>query len=148
MILEAMEQDVGTSSLLGSTAPLDWSDLCSFEGVVKHKVDLKNEHAQIVGNIAFKTQLLWQEYVPPKASSKLDKKSRLRIVIKEATFKKDADTFGKQDPFISFKYQGVDLKTDVKDDAGKRASWDETFLLPNILTEYRNGNEITFEAYD
>jgi len=43
----------------------------------------------------------------------------MRVIIKEASFKKDADMFGKQDPFIQFKYQGAELKTDVKDNAGK-----------------------------
>ena len=40
------------------------------------------------------------------------------------------------------------MKTDVKDNAGKKASWDETFQLPNILMEYRNGSSFTFEAHD
>lgn len=40
------------------------------------------------------------------------------------------------------------MKTDVKDDAGKQAKWDETFQLPNILTEYRDVVSLVFEAYD
>jgi Ca2+-dependent lipid-binding protein len=51
----------------------------------------------------------------------------MRIIIKSATFLKDADTFGKQDPYIKFKYEDKELKTDVKDDAGLAAEWNETF---------------------
>ena len=51
----------------------------------------------------------------------------MKIIIKEASFLKDADTFGKQDPYIKFKYENKEYQTDVKDDAGKQARWDETF---------------------
>ena len=72
----------------------------------------------------------------------------MHVVIKEATFLKDADTFGKQDPFIQFKYRDFDLQTDVKDDAGKQAKWDELFQLTQIFEEYKKDSAITFEAYD
>ena len=49
------------------------------------------------------------------------------IIIKSATFLKDADLVGKQDPYIKFKYEDKYLQTDVKDDAGKAAEWNETF---------------------
>jgi hypothetical protein len=39
--------------------------------------------------------LEWVEYIPPKPSDLLDKKSMLRIVIKSAVFLKDADLIGK-----------------------------------------------------
>ena len=106
---------------------------------MKHDVEILDKKGKKAGNIVFKTRFLWVEYKAPQASSKLDKKSQMRVIIKEASFKKDADMFGKQDPFIQFKYQGAELKTDVKDNAGKQASWDETFQLPNILTELKNG---------
>ena len=64
--------------------------------------DVYDEKGHRVGNIIMKTQLRWNEYVPPTPSEKLDKKSRLRVIIKEAHFKKHADTFGKQDPYIKF----------------------------------------------
>lgn len=50
-----------------------------------------------------------------------------------AEFLKDeGDALGKQDPFLSFKYEGKQLKTLVKDDAGKKASFDDVFLLDNV----------------
>ena len=55
---------------------------------------------------------------------------------------------GKQDPYIKFMYQNQALQTDVKDDAGKSARWDETFELPNIMSQIRDGNDIVFEAFD
>ena len=58
----------------------------------------------------------------------------MKIIIKEASFLKDADTFGKQDPYIKFKYENKAYQTDVKDDAGKQARWDETFQFPNIMS--------------
>lgn len=71
--------------------------------------------------------LEWVEYIPPKPSNLLDKKSMLRIVIKSAVFLKDADLIGKQDPYIKFKYEDKSLQTDVKDNAGLNATWDEVF---------------------
>ena len=40
------------------------------------------------------------------------------------------------------------MTTDVKDGAGKSAKWDETFQLPNIMKQIRDGGALTFEAYD
>jgi len=78
----------------------------------------------------------------------LDKKSLLKIIIKEATFLKDSDMFGKQDPYIKFKYNNLELQTTVKDEAGKKAKWDETFMLPNVYTNVKNRQTLQFEAFD
>lgn len=101
--------------------------LTNNEGLVKHNMDIFDSKNQKAGNIRFSTLLHWVSYVPPPTNELLDKRSLLRVVIKSATFLKDMDTFGKQDPYISFKYDGKDLKTDVKDDAGLNAEWNETF---------------------
>ena len=95
-----MEKDVASSDLLGMAHAIPWAELCDYEGLLKHDVDVFNTSGKKCGNIVLKTQLKWAEYVPPTPSEKLDKKSYLRVIIKEAHFKKDADTFGKQDPFI------------------------------------------------
>lgn len=104
LVLDAMEKDLASSDFLGSTKPIKWSYICSFDGAVRHDVEIANAKGQKVGNVVFKTQFLWEDYKIPEASSKLDKKSMLRVIVKSASFKKDADTFGKQDPFIQFKY--------------------------------------------
>ena len=62
---------------------------------MKHDVDVFDKKGKKAGNVVFKTEFKWQEYIPPQPSSKLDKKSLLRIIIKEAQFMKDADMFGK-----------------------------------------------------
>jgi len=41
----------------------------------------------------------------------------------EANFVKDMDAFGKQDPYIQFRYDDRDLKTRVHEDAGLKASF-------------------------
>lgn len=135
-----MEMDTVSSDLLGQANPIDWADLCNFIGPVKHKVDLFDAKHQVIGNLIFKSKFIWQDYVPPAPSERLDKKSRLRVIIKEAHFARDADMIGKQDPYIKFTYQGQDLQTDVKDDGGKSVKWDETFELPNVLSQIRDGN--------
>lgn len=40
--------------------------------------------------------------------------------------------FGKQDPYITFKFGDKLLKTDVQDDAGLLAIFNEKFCVPNI----------------
>jgi hypothetical protein len=62
----------------------------------------------------------------------LNKKSRLVLKIVDATFLEDADLFGKQDPFIKWKYGRSFFQTTVKHDAGKYAKWDEVFYLIGI----------------
>jgi len=61
--------------------------------------------------------------------------ARIELTIKSAKFYEDADAWGKQDPFIQFKYMGKLNKTSVKDDAGKKAKWNEKFILENIQGE-------------
>lgn len=56
----------------------------------------------------------------------------LVLTIIEATYLKDADMFGKQDPLIKFKHHGREFKTTVKDDAGKHAVWNEKFNLEDM----------------
>lgn len=146
--IAAMEKDVASADLLGMAHAIPWSDLCDYEGVMKHDLDLFNDKGQKCGNVVLKTQFKWVEYTAPQPYERLDKKSFLRVIIKEAQFKKDADTFGKQDPFIKFTFQKHELQTDVKDDAGKNAKWDETFQLPNIMAQIRDGGSLKFEAYD
>lgn len=51
------------------------------------------------------------------------------MTVVDASFLKDADFIGKQDPFVAFKYRGMEIKTTVKDDAGKYAKWNEKFEL-------------------
>ena len=65
-----------------------------------------------------------------------------------AKFLKDADVWGKQDPFVQFRYNGKMLKTSVKAGAGKEATWNEEFTLDNIGREIAAGGKLRLEALD
>ena len=124
--LEAWEKDLASSDFLGKIKPISLKELTDFTGLKRHDVPIFDKKEQ-TGSIRFSTMLEWVEYIPPKPSDLLDKKSMLRIVIKSAVFLKDADLIGKQDPYIKFKYEDKSLQTDVKDNAGLNATWDEVF---------------------
>ena len=57
---------------------------------------------------------------------------QLIVKIVEAKFLKDADIFGKQDPFMKVFHDGREFRTTTKDDAGKHAIWNESFTLEDI----------------
>ena len=73
---------------------------------------------------------------------------KLRLLIGEAKFLKDADTFGKQDPFMQFKYDGKEIRTTVKDDAGKHAIFNEEFILENMEKAVKGNQSLVLESFD
>ena len=110
-------------------------------------MDLLDKKQKKVGSIVFETQYIWKEPPDPaeeeqaegapvikrdKTLFPLNKKCTVVVTIVEATFLKDADVFGKQDPFIRFTYAGGTLQTSVAEDAGKHAVWNEKFTLANV----------------
>ena len=113
-------------------------------------MDLLDKKQKKVGSIVFETQYIWKEPPDPaeedeegqaegapvikrdKTLFPLNKKCTVVVTIVEATFLKDADVFGKQDPFIRFTYAGNPLQTTVAEDAGKHAVWKEKFTLANV----------------
>lgn len=72
----------------------------------------------------------------------------LEVIIVSARFYKDADMVGKQDPYISFMYNGKKVRTDTKDDAGKNAEWNEKFCLTQVQHQVQSGKRFVLEAYD
>ena len=80
------------------------------------------------GYLVFESKFVFQEPDPP-ANPKLNIFCMLEVTIVKAKFYKDADAVGKQDPYISFMYNGKKVRTDTKDDAGKNADWNEKFCL-------------------
>ena len=58
----------------------------------------------------------------------------IKIYVIDASFLKDGDTFGKQDPYVQFNFGDKTLETDVIDDGGLYAKFDTTFLLPGVNT--------------
>ena len=53
----------------------------------------------------------------------------LTVKILEADLKRDTETFSKMDPFCKMTYNGKLFKTVVKDGAGKKPKWNQTFQL-------------------
>ena len=63
----------------------------------------------------------------------MNKKTFLKLTILNAKFEIDVDEdklfLGKQDPFFKFKYLSNWFQTEVKDEAGRNAEWNESFIL-------------------
>lgn len=83
------------------------------------------------GHVVFESKFIFQE-PDPDPNPKLNQFCMLEMVIVKASFLKDADMVGKQDPYISFMYNGKKVRTDTKDDAGKNADWNEKFCLTQV----------------
>ena len=93
--LEAMEKDVGSSDFLGSNVPLPLKELCDWEGLYKHDKELLDEKKKVIGRIKFSTEFKWEEYVQKPPTENLNEKTMIKIIIDEARFLKDGETFGK-----------------------------------------------------
>lgn len=74
----------------------------------------------------------------------------LQISIKEATFLKDSDLIGKQDPYIQFTYDEEEFKTDIQDDAGLHAKFTDVFVLENIQNQIKEdvAAQLVMKAFD
>ena len=70
----------------------------------------------------------------------------LKITIEDAKFLKDGDTFGKQDPYVQFKFGERTLETDVIDNGGLYAKFDAIFLVPDVVT--LKDQSIVFKTFD
>jgi len=131
--LKAYDKDVGSSDFLGAANPISFCLLVhdDKENIQKDfTCDLFNQ-CKKVGQVKFTTRFVWRDPDPPP-NPKLNPNCQLRLTIKKAEFLKDADVVGKQDPYIKFKYHGREVQTEVKDGAGKKAEWNEKFLLTNV----------------
>ena len=76
----------------------------------------------------------------------INKNCKIELKMKEAEFLSAGSFFDKQDPFLQFNYGGRVYKTQVHDDAGKHAIFNETFVLEDV-SEYLKKN-LVIEAYD
>jgi len=72
----------------------------------------------------------------------------IKLTIDSADFLKDADTFGKQDPFIKVICAGIEYKTKTVQEGGKNVVFDETFELTNVAQEIENNGKLVLNAYD
>jgi len=74
--------------------------------------------------------------------SELNINCKLKITLEKATFLKDADFMGKQDPFVKIVCAGVTYKTKVIEEGGKNPVWNETFEMTKIIDEVNKGNKL------
>ena len=109
-------------------------------------LDLFTPNYKNAGSIKITVQFVKREVDP--IPERINARCQLQLTINKATFLKDADIFGNQDPYIEWKLNGETMQTTVKDDAGKSATWDETFVLENVYEAVLNGDELTFTAWD
>ena len=147
IVFEALDKDLVSSDLLGVSDALDFEDYVEDDRVHEFDLELYDDKGQKAGNLRLSTQVVFVLPDPP-LNPTLNYNCMLEIKIKEANFFKDQDTFGKQDPYIQFQYEDMALKTEVQDDAGLNAKFEDEFQLENIEIEIKKGGELKMEAYD
>lgn len=111
LTLVAYDEDLTSSDLLGTAVKLSYVSLVEDREVKFFDVDLYQDYKK-TGTVKFTTQFIWREPDPP-AHPLLAPDSKLYVTIVQASFLKDSDMFGKQDPYITFKFGDKLLKTDV-----------------------------------
>lgn len=127
LVIETFDKDIGSSDIIGATNPLTFNGLCQNEEPKTMMLDLFTPNYKNAGSIKITTQFVKREADP--IPEKLNQRCYLQLTINKATFLKDADIFGNQDPYIEWQFNGQTMQTSVKDDAGKSATWDEQFKL-------------------
>lgn len=147
LVLEAFDKDVGGEDSLGKIKPMSFVTLVEDEEEHVHTVKIYDTNSKEAGTLIVATQFI---YVAPDPEPNMDlnRNCTLSILIKDAKFFKDADTFGKQDPFCRFKYDDEYIQTKVVDDGGKEATFNETFVLKNVFQEIRQDEVFELEALD
>lgn len=113
------------------------ADLAQFDKAFDLTLPIILKDGKANGELKISSTLVYEEPDPEKVErddglKPLNKKCFIELNIMEATFLEDSDFFGKQDPFIKFKYRDQFYQTTVKDDAGKHAVWKEKFKLIGI----------------
>ena len=59
-----MEKDLTSSDFLGSIKPIELKELCEWEGLFKHDLELFDDQKKVAGRIKFSTEFKWVDYVP------------------------------------------------------------------------------------
>ena len=57
------------------------------------------------------------------------KSGKLRVTICEAKLTRDTEMFSKMDPYCTMFYKNKSYKTNVKNEAGKKPVWNQTFEI-------------------
>ena len=95
--MNAYDKDIASSDKLGSMLPLSFVPMVADDKEQNYDVDLFLDYKK-TGNVKFSTKFIWMKPDPPP-NPKLNANCRMNVVIKSGVFLKDADTFGKQDPY-------------------------------------------------
>jgi len=114
--------------------------------LVEHSLEIYDDNYKMAGTLQITTQFIWADVDP--IPSRLNSKCKLILTIVSGTWLADADLFGKQDPYVQWTFGKSIVKTTVKDEAGKEATWDEKFTLNNIKGQILNGEELVLNSYD
>ena len=112
IVFEAYDKDLVSSDLLGATDPLDFIDYCEDDRVHEFDLELFEPKGAPAGRIKLSPQLVFV-YTDPPLNPRSNYNCQLEIKMKEATFLKDSDLIGKQDPYLQFNYEDLALKTEV-----------------------------------
>lgn len=99
IVFEAYDKDLMSSDLLGATDPLDFIDYCEDDRVHEFDLELFEPKGAPAGRIKLSTQLVFVLPDPP-LNPRCNYNCQLEIKMKEATFLKDSDLIGKQDPYL------------------------------------------------
>lgn len=111
-VLEAFDHDVDADDSLGKTKGMSFVYLILDEEEHVHELKLYDDESKETGAVTFKTRFIVPPPVP-KPNPKMNRNCLLQLQIVDLSTFKDADTFGKQDPFIQFKYNNEIHQTQV-----------------------------------
>jgi len=94
LILEAYDKDLVTSDLLGKTKGISYVSLVENDEIKNHTVQLFDTEKKVAGELILTSQFI---FVPedPEPNPDLNRNCILRIIVHNAKFFKDNDTFGK-----------------------------------------------------
>ena len=79
---------------------------------------------------------------------KLNRNCKLKVTVESASFLKDADFIGKQDPFVVIECATYKYQTRIIDEGGKNVTWDEEFTMREVQTEADAGNTFCIQTFD
>lgn len=149
----AMDEDAAGADLLAVSKPLSITSFLQSTEKQTLKLDFYDKKQKVAGDLLIQSKYFWNEpdQVPvarDEQAHPLNKKCKVQITIIEAKFLKDADTFGKMDPYLTFKYGRVTRQTKVAEDAGKHAIFNERFMLTNVKAEIENDAALVLKAME
>jgi hypothetical protein len=93
LVMEAYDKDIASSDKLGVANAISYYKLIVDEELHEWDLDIFMDYKK-AGNVKFSTRFVWCEPDPP-ANPLLNANCMLQLIIKSATFLKDADLIGK-----------------------------------------------------